>query len=151
MDECCRRVRAVDITPILAALPAVAFVPANSGSTNPKRAPCWVPAGALPGAFDTFVAGLDLPGKTRRLLLRRLAPRQGMAPHVDDWLGEADWRRYQVPLVSHPDIRMRWPDDGVDVHLEPGWLYEVRFDRLHEVVHGADVERIHLQIDQVGA
>ena len=83
---------------------------------------------------------------------RKLGPRQGIAPHVDAWMpGEADWRRFQVPLVSDPRIIMRWPDDGVELYLEPGWLYEVRFDRMHEVVNGADIERIHLQIDQVNA
>lgn len=96
--------------------------------------------------------GLNLGGFTQRLLLRKLGPRQGMAPHVDTWMAaEADWRRFHVPLVSNPMIRMRWPDDGVDTWLEPGWLYEVRFDRLHEVVNPTDCERVHLQIDQQGA
>jgi hypothetical protein len=82
-------------------------------------------------------------------MVRKLGPHQGMAPHVDQWMPkEADWHRYQVPLVTHPDIVMRWPDDGIEVHLMPGRLYEIRFDRLHEVVNPTPYERIHLQIDQ---
>lgn len=46
---------------------------------------------------------------------------------------------------------MRWPDDGVEEYLEPGFLYEVRIDRTHEVVNEADVPRVHLQVDQVNA
>mgnify|MGYP001577012541 FL=1 len=53
--------------------------------------------------------------------------------------------------MSHPDIVMRWPDDEVEVHLAPGYLYEVRYDRLHEVVNTTASARIHLQIDQIGA
>ena len=108
--------------------------------------------GSEPPAVWAFVAGLELGGKTERILLRKLRPRQGMAPHVDDWMdAEKDWHRFQVPIVSNPAVRMRWPDDGVDVHLAPGNLYEVRFDRIHEVVNDWDGERIHLQIDQTGA
>jgi hypothetical protein len=99
-----------------------------------------------------LVESLDLGGTLARAVLRRLSPRQSIPPHVDDWMpAEADWRRFQVPLITHPDVVMRWPDDGVSVHLEPGFLYEVRYDRAHEVVHGAECERIHLQIDQVDA
>lgn len=152
--RCYRAIRAVDINPILAALPSLQFVAANTNSTNPAKSPCFVvpPGIPLPKAVTDTVAGLGLGGHTRRLLLRKLAPRQGMAPHVDAWLKEeADWRRFQLPLVTDPSVIMRWPDDGEEVHLKAGWLYEVRFDRTHEVVNGWDGERIHLQIDQVDA
>lgn len=144
---------AVDISPVLAILDHLPFEPANVGSTNPERAPCFVvrPA-ANPKPVTDMVAGLGLGGRTERILIRKLAPRQGMAPHVDRWMGdEADWRRFQVPITTHPDIRMRWPEDGVEVHLAAGFLYEVNFGRLHEVVHNADVDRVHIQIDQSGA
>ncbi len=95
---------------------------------------------------------LRLGGKTERVFFRKLPPYQGIAAHVDDWIPEeADWRRFQVPLVSDPEIKMRWPDEGVETHLQPGFLYEVRFDRKHEVVHNADCSRIHMQIDQIDA
>jgi hypothetical protein len=153
-EEVFRWIKAVNIDPILAALDQVQFVPANIGSTNPAKAPCYVPLPGrpLPPAIQQAVEELDLGGETKRILLRKLAPRQGMPPHVDDWMPEElDWHRFQLPLISHPDIKMRWPEDGVEIHLEPGNLYEVRFDRLHEIVNKGDVERIHLQIDQIGA
>ena len=152
--EVFRLVKAIDIEPVLAVLPQLRFVSVNVGSINPRKAPCMAvpPAERLPEAVYSFVDGLGLGGVTKRLLFRKLLPRQGMAPHVDEWMGdEADWRRFQVPLTSDPAIRMRWPDDGVELYLEPGSLYEVRFDRLHEVVNEADVERVHLQVDQVNA
>ncbi len=106
----------------------------------------------VPAEIQWLVLMLQLGGKTERYFLRKLLPRQGIAPHIDDWVpAEKDWRRFQVPLVTHPDIIMRWPEDGVEVHLEPGFLYEVRFDRMHEVVNPTDCARIHMQIDQVDA
>ncbi len=150
----CRRIGSVDIAPVLAVLCDLPFVPVNQGSRNPSRSPCEVfPQGrALPAAISRLVSDLHLGGETQRLLLRRLGPHQGMPKHVDRWLeGERDWRRFQVPLTSHPEIKMRWPDDGEEFHLAPGSFYEVRFDRPHEVVNPTDCTRIHLQIDQLGA
>ena len=150
----CSRIKPVDIAPVLAVLDRVRFVAANTGSTNPAKSPCFVPAPGhpLPAAISEFVEGLALGGSTERILIRKLGSRHGMARHVDEWMpAEADWRRFQVPLISNPAVVMRWPDDGVETHLEPGFLYEVRFDRPHEVINNWDGERVHLQIDQVGA
>jgi hypothetical protein len=152
-SEVYRRIKPVDLAPVLAALPRFQWVFVNQGSTDVNKTPCHV---VLNGKFEPEVMklydDLELGGRPGRLLIRKLAPRQGLAPHVDAWMGdEHNWRRFQIPFTSHPDIVMRWPDAGVELHLEPGWLYEVRFDILHEVVHGADVDRIHFQVDQVDA
>ncbi len=145
-------IRTVDISPILAVLPGLTFTAVNTSSTDPAKSPCSVVLGPLPQVIADTVAGLGLGGESKRLLLRKLAARQGMAPHVDQFLAaEADWRRFQLPLVTHESVRMRWPELDEEIHLAAGFLYEVRFDRLHEVVNGWDGERIHLQIDQVGA
>ncbi len=150
--RCYELVRAVDITPILAVLPGLVFTAVNAGSTNPAKSPCSVVVGALPQVITDTVAGLGLGGVTKRILLRKLAPHQGMSPHIDQFLAaEADWRRFQLPLVTDPSVRMRWPEMDEDVHLVAGHLYEVDFSRTHEVVNGWDGERVHLQIDQVGA
>ena len=78
--------------------------------------------------------------------------RQSIPPHIDDWIPKGlDWRRFHVPLVTHPSILMRWPEEGIEIHLEPGFLWEVCVTRRHEVINNADVSRIHLQIDQVNA
>lgn len=78
---------------------------------------------------------------------------ENIAPHIDEWIvqGDLDIRRFQVPVVTHPDVVMRWLDDDVELHLEPGWIYEVRHDRMHEVVNDTDCDRIHIQVDQIGA
>jgi hypothetical protein len=98
-----------------------------------------------------FIESLDLGGRQARAVFRKLDKKQGIAAHTDKWMPEElDWHRFQLPIVTHPSILMRWPNDGVELHLEPGCLYEVNYNKMHEVVNDQDeVERIHLQIDQV--
>lgn len=148
--EVYRRLGSVDINPTLSVLADIGFVFVGQ---SPGTYPCNVALQAhFPHELKALLASLSLGGQTARAILRRLDPHQGVPPHVDAWMpSEADWRRFQVPLVSHPDIEMRWPGDGVAVHLEPGSLYEVRFDREHEVVNDTDTARVHLQVDQVDA
>lgn len=144
-SEVYKRIKAVGIGPTLAVLDKLEF--ADSGGKC-----AWVTkqGSVAPRELVDLVGGLGLGGRHGRMFCRKLMPRQGIAPHVDDWIDPA-WRRFHVPLISHPDIKMRWPDDGVEIHLEPGYLYEVRVDREHEVINDTDVERIHIQIDQVNA
>lgn len=147
--EVYRCIKPVDLAPVLGVLQNVRYF--RSGQTGKYAADVCLPHD-LPEQVWQLIANLELGGTVARAILRRLSPRQNIPPHVDDWMqAESDWRRFQVPLVSHPNIRMRWPLDNVEVHLKPGFLYEVRYDRLHEVTHDADCERIHLQIDQVNA
>ena len=148
--EVCRRIKPVDISPVSGLAGSLQFIYVNAGT---GKYPCHVVVGTgLPEEIKSFHEGLGLGGTLARLVLRKLMPGQSIPPHVDDWMPkERDWRRFQVPITSHPEIKMRWPDDGVEEHLAPGWLYEVRFDRTHEVVNPTDCERIHLQIDQVDA
>lgn len=149
-SEVYRVIGPVDLAPVLPILDCLPFFAANVAN---GKYPCdVVMESQFPPALKSLLGALGLGGQTARAILRRLAPRQSIPPHVDKWMpAERDWRRFQVPLTSHPDIIMRWPDDGAALYLAPGFLYEVRFDRLHEVVNGADVARIHLQVDQVDA
>lgn len=149
--EVYRQIKPVDIGPALQVLPTLQFM--SVGLSKPDQYKCDVVLRShFPPEVNALIESLDLGGETARAVIRRLAPRQSIPPHVDAWMPEeADWRRFQVPLISDPEIVMRWPVDGVAAHLAPGFLYEVRFDRTHEVIHGADCERLHLQIDQVGA
>lgn len=145
--ECFRRIKPVDLAPVLRVLDKLEFE--DSGGVC-----AWVTkrGSVAPRELVELVRSCRLGGTHKRLFCRKLMPRQGIAPHTDKWMPEEiNWRRFQVPLVTHPAIVMRWPDDGVEAHLEPGWLWEVRFDRTHEVVNDADVERIHIQIDQANA
>jgi len=150
-SEVYRQIKSVDLAPTLSVLDALPYVAV--GQSSPDKYKCDVILrGAFPKEVHDLIAGLDLGGETARAVIRRLRPGQHIPPHIDQWMPqEADWRRFQVPLVSHPDVIMAWPDDDVAVHLEPGFLYEVRFDRKHQVTHNGDVDRVHLQIDQVGA
>lgn len=151
--ECYRAIKPVTLWPALSVLDRLQFVHVNQGGTDTKRYACDVVLqDKFPAEVNSLLSGLALGGDTARAILRRLPARQSIPPHVDDWMPqEADWRRFQVPIVTDPAIVMRWPDDGAQIHLAAGWLYEVRFDRTHEVVNSADCERVHLQIDQVNA
>jgi hypothetical protein len=145
--EVYRRIKPVDLAPVLGVIHTLEF--SDSGGVC-----AWVTkqGSVAPPELVRLIHSLQLGGQTRRCFCRKLMPHQGIPAHVDKWMPqELHWRRFQIPLVSHPDIKMRWPDDGIEVHLEPGYLYEVRFDRMHEVVNPTDRERIHLQIDQVNA
>ena len=149
--ECYRLVKPVNIAPLLAALFALQFVRAGN-MAGAAPALVTIPGAELPETVTRFVEGLELGGATHRRFFRRLEPGQGIPRHVDSWIPPgSNIQRFQVPVVSHPEIVMRWPDDGAEAHLAPGFLYEVRYDRLHEVVNETASERIHLQIDQIGA
>jgi hypothetical protein len=138
MSQLCRQLRKVDISHALEQLPGTQFV--DTGGTNG-----WISA---PPWLGEFVSGLGLSGKVTRALVRKLPAYQGIPAHIDKpMFGVVGERRYHVPLVTHPDVTMRWPEDGEDHHLEAGFLYEVDYTRLHEIVHRADVDRIHVQIN----
>ena len=148
-DQCYRAIKPVDIGPTLAVMDKLDFFAA--GLSSPKMYKCDV-ALNLPLEMEQLLDDLELGGKLARAVARRLAPRQSIPPHIDDWMPkEKDWRRFQVPLITDASVVMRWPDDGQETHLMAGWLYEVRFDRTHEVINEWDGERVHLQIDQVDA
>lgn len=150
-EACYRVVKPVEIGPVLDVLGGLQFVHVNQGGTSPDRYACDVVLqDKFPQVLKDFIGGLGLGGRTARAILRRLPARQSIPPHIDAWMpAEADWHRFQVPLVSDPSVVMRWPGDGQELYLAPGFLYEVRFDRTHEVLNGWGGERIHLQIDQI--
>lgn len=145
-----QRIKRVELEPVLAILPQLQFVSVNQSG---GKYPCDVVLKTdFPLVLWRFIAGLELGGEQARVILRRLGPRQNIPPHVDDWMPKGmDWRRFQVPLITHPNILMRWPDDEMEVHLAPGFLWEVCITHRHEVINNADIDRIHLQIDQVNA
>lgn len=153
--ECYRVVKPVNVEPVVAILDRLQFVGINYhlAVPDPNKPPCSVVLSSkFTPEITSLIDGLELGGSLGRAILRRLDPGRGIPAHTDAWMpSEANWRRFQVPLVSHPDIKMRWPDDGVEVHLQPGFLYEVRFDRTHEVVNPTDCFRTHLQLDQIDA
>ena len=147
----CRRIKPVDIAAVLGALHRMQFVHVNQGGNTAERYACDVVlADKFAQSVSDLISGLELGGRTARAILRRLPARQCIPAHVDAWMPDGlDWHRFQLPLITDPRVVMQWPDDGIAEHLEAGWLYEVRYDRKHEVIHGADCARIHLQIDQI--
>lgn len=137
----CRKLRQVDIAAALAALPATEF--RDSGGTNGHL--------AFPGWLLPFVESLALDGRVNFAVVRKLPAYQGIPPHIDHGVPQINsGHRYHVPLVTHRLVTMRWPEDGEEHHLEAGWLYEVDYTRLHEIVHRAPIDRIHVQVNVSG-
>ena len=115
----------------------------DTGGTNG-----WL-ADPLPNWVPDLIKAAKLDGVVLRVDLRKLPAGQGIPPHMDPFVQGSTLvteHRYQIPLVTHPDVTMRWPDDGVEVHLEVGRVYEVDFRRMHEIVHRAPIDRVHLQV-----
>ncbi len=134
----------IDIAPALAVLAS-----ANFGDTGGSNG--WL---TDPAPFMPFVESLGLGGVILAVHCRLLPAWRGIPPHIDPFQHRSDSvqeSRFHVPLVTHPGVTMRWPDDGVDVHLEAGYIYGVNFRRLHEVVHRAPIGRVHLQINVANA
>lgn len=150
--EVYRKIKAVDLAAVLPILDACQWVSVSYGSADPNKPPCDVVLGdKFPPALVALYDALGLGGDLGRRILRRLNPDQNIPVHTDAWMPtEMVWRRFQVPIISHPDVKMEWPDDGVRIHLEPGWLYEVQFNRPHAVINPGHT-RVHMQIDQVNA
>jgi hypothetical protein len=138
--DCYTKHRPVDISGILPLLADVKF----EDTHGPNG---WI---ARPEWMAEFIADLKPEGKVTFTLMRKLPAYQNLPPHIDSWGNVPNvGRRLHVPLVTHPDIKMRWPDDGVEVHMEAGWLWEVNYLKLHEVQHLAPVDRIHLHYNVV--
>lgn len=151
-SESFRRIKPVDISDVLPLLGGLEWVHVNQGGKTSDYYGCDVCLKLGSPAFQELFAGLALGGQLARAVLRRLDPRQSIPLHVDSWMPQGhDWRRFQVPLVSDNAIVMHWPEAGHKAWLEPGFLWEVRYETPHEVVNCSDNPRIHLQIDVVGA
>lgn len=148
MNNLYRCIKPINIQPVLKVIDQLEFTDSKGVCALVSKTD--VPA---PQELLDLVSSLNLGGRYHRVFCRKLMPRQHIAPHVDDhdWIKKGNYRRFQIPLISHPDIKMRWPNDNVEVWLEPGFLWEVNFNKLHEVVHNADCERIHIQVDQENA
>lgn len=151
--DCYRIVKTVDVSSLLPLLAGLQWFGVQGDPRDPNKPPCSVAlSDKWPQAIHDWIEALDLGGSPGRYIIRKLAPGQHIPVHTDAWMpGEMDWRRFQVPLVTHPGVIMRWPEQDVSLHLEAGRLYEVRYDTPHEVIQGGDCDRIHLQIDQVAA
>jgi hypothetical protein len=151
-EQSYRRIKPVDISRVLPIVNDLAWFHVNQEGKSAGSYGCDVVLKPFPNPVGDLIDGLGIGGRLARAILRRLEPFQSIPLHVDSWMPEgADWRRFQVPLVSDPSIVMAWPDAGESVYLEPGFLWEVRYETPHEVVNGWDGRRIHLQIDAVDA
>ncbi len=152
MDGCFRRIRQVDIKAVAEECGRLQFISVNQN--NAEKCACRVLLEAhFTPAIKQFIESLELGGRQARAVFRMLPKGQGIDPHTDTWMPEElDWHRFQLPIATHPSILMRWPDDGVEAHLAQGFLYEVNYSRKHEVINTQEeVDRIHLQIDQIDA
>jgi hypothetical protein len=150
--ESYRRIKPVDISRVLAIVDDLPWFHVNQEGRSSSSYGCDVVLKPFPNPVGDLIAGLGIGGRLARAILRRLEPLQSIPLHTDSWMPEGmDWRRFQVPLVTDSSIVMAWPEAGDSVYLEPGYLWEVRFETPHEVVNNWDGRRVHLQIDAVDA
>lgn len=146
--EVYRRVGPVDISSLLKIVDTLAFE--DTGNLNAQT----TPAGSVPPSeLVDVIKQIPLGGHAIKWVCRKLAPYQGIALHDDCGVLKriGDFRRFHIPIITHPYIMMHWPEDYVWFHLAVGWQYEIRIDRPHEVINDTGSERIHIQIDQIGA
>ena len=54
-------------------------------------------------------------------------------------------KRIHIPIVTHPDILLY--NNGDEIHMEVGKVYQIDHNKEHSVVNSTDCERIHLVID----
>ena len=151
-----RLIKPVDIGPVLQLRDRFQFTPFSqySHGKHPRQVDCSVVLEKdFPPGLKDFITNLELGGRQARAVLRMLPRKQGIPPHTDNCVpSEYNWRRFQLPIITHPGIIMRWPENKVELHLEQGILYEVNVKETHEIINNQDeVERIHLQIDQINA
>lgn len=140
INDFCQKIRQIDISDLIPRLETIAFI--NTGGTNG-----WV---AQPDWMLPFIRNISPDGEITFACIRKLPPYQNIPPHIDSWNNRPNvGKRFHIPLLTHPGVTMRWPDDNVEIHMEAGWLYEVCFRKLHEVVHLAPVDRIHLHYNVV--
>ena len=84
-------------------------------------------------------------GRTR---LMRLDGNAEVTAHADQGYYWTDRVRIHVPIVTKPDVRFICGD--AEVHMAPGecWIFDTW--RIHRVINGPEVSRIHLVADTVG-
>ena len=139
-DRCYQRIMPVKIDWVLPLLETTTF--SDTGGPN-----AWI---ARPSWLTQLYDSLALDGTMVFALARKLPPYQGLPPHTDLWGNVPNTgRRFHVPLVTDPRVVMRWPNDHEEVHLEAGWLWEVDYKRLHEVVNLSPTARIHAHFNVV--
>jgi len=136
----------VDIDPFLGYLDQIAWM------KDPSKyvVDCERVTAPLPeGSCDVVLALFRQFDKTRNPKLwdlRKILPGGYITPHTDPELAKGE-KRLHWPIISHPEIKMQWPDSDHAVHLEPGHVYELNVHRRHIVTNPTDVSRIHIMID----
>lgn len=85
-------------------------------------------------------------GRTR---LMRLAGQAEVARHVDQGYYWAERVRVHVPIVTQPTVRFECGDAAINMGAGECWIFDTW--RQHRVLNDADLPRIHLVADTMGA
>src|SRR5262245_14635942 len=86
-DQCYQVCKPVNLEPVLAILDRLPFVHVNRGSTDVHKTDCRiVKPDKFPAELKQLIANLGLGGRPGRHMIRELRPRQGIGPHVDEWM-----------------------------------------------------------------
>ncbi len=80
-----------------------------------------------------------------RVMVTRLAPGKGIAPHVDGGSHADYYERYHLVLMGHPGSLFRCGDEQVQMLTGEVWWFDNAVE--HEVINNSADARIHLVID----
>lgn len=85
-------------------------------------------------------------GRTR---LMKLVGQAEVSPHADINYYWRERVRVHVPILTRPSVRFVCGDAEVNMAAGECWIFDTW--RVHQVINGADDERIHLVADTVGS
>jgi len=147
MTWCYKELGTFDLAPLIEMLDHISW---RAEYKNPYSVGCFrVLAPDMPEKYRELVgAYAEKYGTMVRCDVRKVPANGEITPHRDEQV-KADEHRLHWPLVSHPDIKMSWPEHDLELHLEPGHLYEVNPHQLHTVINPTKVDRVHLMVDVI--
>jgi len=128
-----------------AMLPLIA---SNGEAGNESFAPPMQPTPALHASPCLWQTVATLGATLGRTRLMRLDGKAEVTPHADQGYYWAERTRVHIPIVTAPDVRFICGES--EVHMAAGecWIFDTW--RIHQVINGPTVRRIHLVIDTVG-
>ncbi|TAL13927.1 hypothetical protein EPN95_04540 [Patescibacteria group bacterium] len=86
------------------------------------------------------------PGYTNRVLLSCVPAGEEILPHRDDFGEVVRNKSYHchIPIITHPDAIMGYPDKGIELHMKAGHLYSIDETERHYVKNPSKMDRVHL-------
>lgn len=82
------------------------------------------------------------PGAFNRVVLSNVPAHKGILPHTDD--RDILTMHGHLPILTHPDITLRYPQRQEAYHLKRGHIYRMDKNQEHAVENPTRLDRVHL-------